>query len=411
MTDLWLEVGRSLSAHRVRFALTAVGIAWGTLVLTFLSSLMVGFQSHFVSELEELGPNIVIMGPAAILESGRGERYAREPRVEPRDVARVERSGRVSHASPEVQRWAVPVRVDGRSKLLSVTGLDADGDRIRSIVIDRGRFLSPLDVERAAKVAVLGPEAARRLFGRKDPVDRAITVDGHLFRVIGLATAKGDQLVNSVDPDDRKLFIPYTTAQRWFSRTKRLTEFSLAPANSDRSGETIRRVRELTALRERYAPSLESALWAFDIQEPLALVRTLFLGIRVFMAGAGLVTLFVGAVGVMNIMLVVVGERRQEIGLRKAVGAHDRDIFLQFVAEASIVSLGAGVAGTGVGLGLVRGLAAWLPEDATFQSPPIFDLSLVVPLTLALVIVGSVSGLMPALRAARIPPSVALRSA
>ena len=129
------------------------------------------------------------------------------------------------------------------------------------------------------------------------------------------------------------------------------------------------------------------------------------------MAGAGLVTLFVGAVGVMNIMLVVVGERRQEIGLRKAVGAHDRDIFLQFVAEASIVSLGAGVAGTGVGLGLVRGLAAWLPEDATFQSPPIFDLSLVVPLTLALVIVGSVSGLMPALRAARIPPSVALRSA
>ena len=128
------------------------------------------------------------------------------------------------------------------------------------------------------------------------------------------------------------------------------------------------------------------------------------------MIGAGLVTLFVGAVGVMNIMLVVVGERTQEIGVRKAIGARGIDIFFQFLAEATVVATTSGVLGAAVGVGFVRLLAASIPEGSTFQSPPLLDPLTAVVLTVALIGVGIISGLIPAIRASQIPPAEALRA-
>jgi len=410
MRELLIETGRSIVAHRMRFGLTALGIAWGAFMLTFLSSNMLGFEQHFIREFEEIGPRVVMMGPSVILKDRVGARGARVVEIESEDVPTMERLHSVEFATPEVHVWSMPVRAGRRSKLLRMTGIGANGDAIRGITIDRGRFLSPTDIERAARVAVIGPEAAKRLFAGGAALGESIVLDGLRFRVIGVTTEKGDQLMNSGDPEDLKIFIPYTTAQRWFTQTEKLEEFAYAPISKEASWASIRHIRELTATREGYDPAIESAMWAFNIQEPLNMLRVIFGGIRVFMISAGLVTLFVGAVGVMNIMLVVVGERTQEIGVRKAIGARSRDVFVQFLAEATLVAVSSGILGAGIGMVLVRVLEFFLPEGTAYVSPPLLDPVMAIVLTASLAGVGIVAGLIPALRASRIPPAEALRS-
>ena len=410
MRDVLIETGRSIVAHRVRFGLTALGIAWGGFMLTFLSANMMGFEAHFIREFEEIGPRVVQMGKGTILKSRTGERGARVVEIENEDVQRTERLRDVEAASPEVHVWSMPVRAGRRSKLLRLTGLDYDSDLIRGITVVKGRFLSLLDVDRAARVAVVGPRAAERLFGHVEPLGESILVDGQRFRIIGITREKGDQLMNSGDPEDLKIFVPYTTAQRWFTRNDEVDEFAFAPTTKEASWDAIRRIRELTALREGYDPAIESAMWAFNIQEPLNMLRVIFGGIRVFMISAGLLTLFVGAVGVMNIMLVVVGERTQEIGVRKAIGARGRDVFVQFLMEATFVAITSGVVGAGFGMLLVRAIEFLLPEGSAFVSPPLLDPVTAIVLTGALAGVGIVAGLIPAIRAARIPPAEALRA-
>ncbi|MEM7410713.1 MAG: ABC transporter permease [Myxococcota bacterium] len=410
MRELVIDTWRSIVAHRVRFGLTSLGIAWGAFMLTFLSSNLEGFSRHFVAEFEELGPRIVFMGPGSILKDRVGDRGARVVELEAEDADRAEQLVSVEEASPEIGRWALPVRQGRRSKLLRVSGLDAGSDIIRNFEMERGRYLSPLDVARGARVAVLGAEASERLFGRRDPIGGTILVDGLRYRVIGTLVAKGEQLMNSNDRDDLKVVIPYTTAQRWIARNDEVQQLILAPVTKEASWEAIRRVREIVALREGYDPSIETAMWAFNIQEPLQMIEGMFLGIRIFMLGAGLVTLFVGAIGVMNIMLVVVGERVQEIGVRKAVGATSREIFVQFLAEATAVSAVSGVTGAAAGIALVQGISLLLPEGTAYQSPPVLDPITTGAFTVALIGVGIVAGVVPAIRAAQTLPAEALRS-
>jgi putative ABC transport system permease protein len=410
MRELWIDTWRSIVAHRVRFGLTALGIAWGAFMLTFLSSATKGFEQHFVTEFEEIGPRVVFMGTGVILKEGVGERGARELELEAEDIERATLLSKVEGVTPEIGVWAMPVRSGRRSKLMRIAGMNAEGGAIRNIEIERGRFLSPLDIERRSRVAVLGPEAAERLFDGLDPIGRSIIIDGYRFRVIGTTIAKGEQLMNSNDPDDLKVIVPFTTAQRWLTMTDVVKEFTFAPERKEEGDQAVQQIRELMALREGYDPSIESALWSFNIQEPLAMIGAIFLGMRLFMFGAGLVTLFVGAVGVMNIMLVVVGERTQEIGVRKAIGARGRDIFVQFLAEATVVSAASGLLGAGLGIALVQLVGVVMPEGSAYQSPPAFDPLVVSVLTFALIGVGIVSGAIPAIRAAQTPPAEALRA-
>jgi putative ABC transport system permease protein len=408
--ELWIETWRSLVAHRVRFGLTSLGIAWGAFMLTTLSANLAGFEKHFVSEFEELGPRLVIMGPGVILDSGVGARGARRLELEAEDVERNAALESVEHVAPEVGFYSMPVRNGRVSKLMRVVGLDSDSGSIRNLRIERGRFLSPLDVARGARVAVLGKVAAERLFGMAEPVGEHLLVGSFRFRVIGVLEGKGQQLVNSGDRDDLKVVLPYTTAQRWLLKKDDIQEFVLAPVTKEMAGEAIRHVEQLVALHEGYNPDNETAMWHFNVQEPLRFLRTLFTGIRVFVVAAGLVTLFVGAVGVMNIMLVVVGERTKEIGVRKAVGATGRHIFVQFLAEATVVAGASGLLGAAAGIGLVQLLRYAIPADAPYQSPPAFEPLTTAVLTFALIGVGVVSGLVPAIRAARTAPAEALRA-
>jgi putative ABC transport system permease protein len=370
---------------------------------------MGGVRSHFVREIEEVGPKIVYMGGGVVLDDRVGARGARRVELEDEDVARVESLASVEAATPNVRLRNEPVRRGRRSKLLNVAGYDHDAGRIRNLVAAEGRFLSPLDVERGARVAFLGPEAKRRLFGAEPALGGRIAIGSQPFEVIGVGVSKGEQLTDVGNPDDQLVVVPYTTALRWLARSDVVEEFMLAPRVRERGGESIEQARAVVGLHHDFAPGQETALWAGDMWDALKLIYGMFYAMQGFFVVAGTITLLVGAVGVMNIMLVVVGERTAEVGLRKALGARGRDIFLQFLLEALAVAGLASALGVGGGLLLLRAVApVFAAGGIQLSAAP--DALTIAAVAGALVLVALLAGVAPAVRASRIPPAEALRS-
>ena len=408
--ELLRETLRSLRAHAVRFALTSLGITWGAFVLTYLTATMQGFDAHFTRELEEAGPKVVLAWPGAVLKNRVGERGARSVEIENEDVAALAALDSIESASADISLWSQIVRAGGRTKLFKVDGISDASAAIRNLVPREGRMISKGDVERSARVVYLGAVAAERLFGATPPVGRRLQVESITFRVIGVNQAKGDQMVGFNGWDDWAVFMPYTTAQRWLVRSDKLEQVAFAPTTREGSWDAVRATRELLGLRHAFPPDLDTALSFFNIHDILQIVYQLFFGLRIFLVTAGLVTLLVGAVGVMNVMLVVVGERTNEIGLRKAVGASDRAIFVQFLAEAAAVCGISGVAGTLLGIAFTRIVAALVPKQGPLSNVTVLDPFILTLMTASLIGVGVVAGMVPAIRAARIPPAEALRA-
>ncbi len=410
MLDVLLSTLRSLRAHALRFTLTSLGIVWGAFLLTFLTGAMEGVDDHFTHELEEAGPKLVILWPGSVIKRRVGERGARPVEIESDDVARLRSLLAVEDAEPDIKLWNQILRANGRTKLSAVNGVAPRSARIRNLVPSQGRFITPLDVDRSARVAYLGAVAAERLFGGLSPVGRTIQIESLRFRVIGVNEVKGEQMIGMNGWDDWNVFIPWTTAQRWFTQREELAQVVFAPTTRENSWEAIGRAREVVALHHDFPPDLDTALSFFNVHDILQIVHTLFFGFRIFLVTAGVVTLLVGAVGVMNIMLVIVGERTSEIGLRKAVGARSRSIFLQFLAESSAVCGISGLVGALLGAGFTQLIASLAPADGPFSSAPVLAPFTVIVIVGSLVGVGVVAGVVPALRAARIPPAEALRA-
>jgi putative ABC transport system permease protein len=409
--ELLVTTARTLRAHAFRFALTSLGVTWGTVMLTYLTASVTGMDRHFSREIAEVGPRIVWMFPGVVIKDKVGERGARGVELEVEDAARMASLLAVENAAPNIALWSSVVRAGGRTKLLTVWGVGAESGTIRNLVPAHGRFLSPEDVERGDRVAFLGAEAARRLFRRDDPIGETLQVESLRFRVVGVGKPKGDQLVNMGGQDDKSVYVPYTTVQRWFRHEQPLEALVFEPRTAAESGIAGGQIRALLGLHHDFDPSVETALSFVDIQEVLGIVKRIGFGLRIFLVAAGLVTIFVGAVGIMNIMLVVVGERRREIGLRKALGARGRDVFVQFLAETAAVCLLSGALGAVLGALAIRAMAVAVRSGgSTFTSPPELSTATLLGVALVLVATGVLAGVLPALRAARVDPSESLRA-
>lgn len=411
MRDLLAETFRTLRAHAFRFALTSLGVSWGTLMLTYLSASVTGMDRHFSREIEEVGPRIVWTFPGVVIKDKVGERGARPVELEVEDADRLATLRLIEHAAPNIAVWSSVVRGGSRTRLFTVYGVAAESAAIRHLEPEHGRFLTAGEVETSARVAFLGHEVAMRLFRRADVVGRTLQVESLRLRVVGVGRAKGDQLVNMGGQDDKALYLPHTTVQRWFEHEAPLQVIVFAPETAGASTAAIEQARALVGLHHDFDPSLDTALSFVDIQDVLDLVRGIGFGLRVFLFAAGGITILVGAIGVMNIMLVVANERRKEIGLRKALGARDRDVFAQFLAEAAAVCVLSGALGAALGVLAIRGMAALIrSQGSSFTSPPELGAAGIVGIAGALVLVGVAAGLLPALRAARVEPAESLRA-
>jgi putative ABC transport system permease protein len=228
--------------------------------------------------------------------------------------------------------------------------------------------------------------------------------------VIGVSVPKGEQLMHIHGKEDLAVIIPWTTAQRLFTKTERLDRMTFTPVTREESFDAVRHTRQLMGLHHGFDPNLKTALSFMNIYEALVDIYGMMVAIRIFLISAGVITLMVGAIGVMNIMLVVVGERTNEIGLRKAVGATRRAIFIQFLAEAAAVCGVSGSVGAVLGALMTQLLGAVSPPGTPTASPPVLDPVTVIAVSTSLIAVGILAGLAPAIRAARVPPAEALRA-
>lgn len=393
--------------HRLRTALTVLGIAWGTVAVVVLMAFSVGLERQTRKNARGLGEDIVILFGGRTTLAHAGFPDGRRIRLREADGELLQREiPEIARLSPEYTERSVPVRRGRESANPNITGVHPVYGELRNVIPARGgRFLNRLDLEGRRRVAVLGDDLAGLLFGADEPVGRRVRVGETPFLVVGVMKPKNqNSSYNSRDED--RIFIPASTHQAVFG-DRYVTNLVYRTRSPELTKAVEERVYQVLGRRHRFDAADEDALNAWDTSEFRKQFDYMFLGFKLFFAIVGAFTLSVGGIGVANIMYIVVRERTPEIGLRRSVGATRRDILLQFFGEAlGLVALGA-AAGILASIGIVE-LLGMLPMD-DFVGTPTISLSVLAVTLLLLAGIAFLSGLFPARQAAGLDPVDCMR--
>ncbi len=398
--------------HWRRVLLSSSGIVWGAALFVALSAAGQAMAKHYRQKMEAIGPKLIYMFPGQVARQGEGARTARAVKLDLKDPPRLPHSPMVARAEPEIEAGPRVVKGGGHIKVAWTYGVGPDAEGIRNFKIARGRFVSKQDVASDAQVLVLGATVEKRLFGRRSALGESVRLEGYPFQVIGVSVPKGEQMVNMGPRDDEQVLMPVTTAQKLLTLSDKIGYVIYEPRTRQEAEHSMERVRTLVGRHHTFKPSDDEALAFFNVGEIIESMNSMSLALNIFLAACGLVTLAIGAIGIMNIMLVAVTERTKEIGLRRALGATGRSVFVQLVCETLLITLAAGAVGDLVGAALIRTMQIMRDSSprAQFLMPEVvFSTEVTVLSTLALVAVGVFAAMLPAVRAIGIDPAAALR--
>ncbi len=397
---LWtiLKVGvKSLLANKMRTILAMLGIIIGVGAVIAMLALGSGAQKQVMDRFTAMGTNLLSISPGQRGIHGVVSGTQQTLRLE--DALAIAREVKdVTLVAPQVQ-GGVQLKYLNKNTRTNVLGTAVTNFAIRDMKVERGRFFTEGETDRMARVAVIGPTAAKNVFGDNDPVNETVKINGINFRVIGLTKAKGEGWGS---PDDR-ITIPYTTAMQQIFGTDVLRGIDL---QSETEAELEQVQKDVTALlrkRHRLAAEAENDFEIRNMAEIRESANQVTGTFKNLLGGIAAISLLVGGIGIMNIMLVTVTERTREIGIRKAIGATEANILVQFLAEAVIISGLGGLIGLGLGVTLAWVVPHFIPLPSLVQWS-----SSVLALTVS-ASVGIFFGFYPAWRAAGLDPIEALR--
>ncbi len=415
--DKWEEIWLTMMQHKLRTALTSFGVFWGIFMLVILLGAGNGLRNGAMQNFD-IARNAVFVWtmpttvPFAGFDAGR-------------DVQLTNADSRILRELPQVETIAPRLQVSTRfgdgvleivrgdeSVAFTIMGDNPEFLDIKPYIIEEGRFLNQLDVERNRKVAVIGTRVRDELFQTpgEPVVGEYIKIGGVPFMVAGVFNTRvmGEQAIQEL----QTLHLPITTAQRTFNKPNEVSWYGFVPSDGYSAIETEDAIKATLRSRHKISPDDRQALASFNVEVEFREMQNIFGGIAGFSWFVAIGTIIAGMVGVGNIMLIIVKERTKEIGIRKSVGAKPISIVTMIILEALVISGVAGYLGLVSGVALIEGVALVMQQfnmQSDFFANPEIDFGVAISAIVVLVVSGAAAGLFPGIMAARVNPVLALR--
>lgn len=404
--DRWQEIWETVRRNKLRTVLTCLSVAWGIFMLVILMGAGTGLKNSAEYQFRDDAVNSLWMWRGRTSIPHKGTPVGQRTKFYNEDYAAVR------DTLPGVEHITARFRMRGQ-RIVSYGSKKSSFDirathpahkYLENTIITKGRFLNELDMKERRKVAVIGVNVKKHLFGREPALGKYIKIDRNLFRVVGIFEDIGGE------GEQSKLYIPIDTAQALTgaSREVHMMMFTIGDAGVAESQKIEENVRRMLAARRGFSPRDRRALRIRNNVERFNDINNLFLLIQAFIWVIGVGTIIAGIVGVSNIMLISVKERTKEIGLRKAVGATPRSIIGLVMQEALTITAIAGYCGMIAGILVIEAINKYMPPNDYLRNPEV-DLGVVIYATILLVIAGALAGFFPAWRASKVSPVVALR--
>ncbi len=411
--DRWNEIWQTIARNRKRSIMTALGVFWGIFMLTVMLGAGAGLTRLFRAQLGDMATNTILMQPQQTGIPYKGMPKNRWWRMENGDVDAVRQLPEVLYASAVFWGNEQHCSYEQRKGDYSLMGYSPDYQRIQPQKIPYGRYINEMDMARNRKVCVIGTQVQKDLFpGTPDPTGKTIKMGSSYFTVVGVIRKQSTAM--SFSELERTIIVPVSLAQQLFGAGNRIHMLALAGRDDVPSKTVEKACREAIFARHQIAPDDEKAVWTMAAAEMFEQVTGLFRGLALLTWIVGLGTLLAGIVGVSNIMLVLVKERTQEIGIRRALGAPPRAIIGQILSESFVLTFIAGVLGLTAGVGLLS-VADSIYYQAVTVAQEGLEVSWQVSFgtaiqSLAILVGGSLlAGVIPSIRALHIKAVDAIR--
>lgn len=412
MFDLerWQEIFETLRKNKLRTFLTGLSVASGIFILVILLGFSKGIENGVKSQFEQDATNRISVWTGVTTKGYKGLNPGRYVQLKNSSFESVERKydDYFEYRSKDYMIWGGTVTYKNETGNYRIRGTLPDNQFIENADIGYGRFVSQLDLDDKKKVAVIGNKMKKDLFKEEDPIDKNIQIFGVNFKVVGVFYDPGG------DREESQVYIPVTTAQQVFNAGDNIRNMSFTVKMADNFDEAVAQSTAIaqgieTQIKELHtvAPDDQSAVRVNNTLEEAQKIYSLIATIQAVFWFVGIGTIIAGIVGVGNIMLIIVKERTKEIGIRKALGALPMSIVGMILQEAVFVTIFAGLFGLIFGLGLLELVGPQIDSD--FIKYPQVDFNIALTTVFILVIAGAFAGFIPAYRAAKIKPIVALR--
>jgi putative ABC transport system permease protein len=405
MLDLsnWQEIFSTLKKNKLRSFLTGFSVFWGIFILVILWGAGNGIERGVMHNFSD-AKNAIFMWPGQTTIPHEGLNVGRKIQLKNEDLHLVSKTiPDIENLSGRIGMWSTLVNFKQEYGTFQVLATHEGYQNIEAIQLVEGRLLNLMDIDLVRKVAVIGKRVKEQLCKGESPVGQYIKIKGVPHKVVGV--------FDDVHPGEtERLYIPISVAQKVFGEKQNIGNLAFIAThdNLEDSEITLNQVRNLLARKHRFNIDDRRALGNYNALSNYQKTQAMFSGISIFVSVVGIFTLIAGIVGVSNIMIIVVKERTKEIGVRKALGASPGSVVSLILHESIIITSLAGFLGLVVGVALLEIVAGVLPASDLFRNPGV-DISVALGAALLVVITGALAGYIPAKKAARIKPIVALR--